>query len=113
MKGLYLDIIKNQDFGFEDEYKINKKRKMYSDNLKIITEDLSSYVYRVNFSYKTRRGNKRQSHRYLVNNELDIADIKVRFLDYVSNYNKEFPYRELSNVEILDVQYEEIKIPLI
>lgn len=112
MKGLYSELIDNQDFGFKDEYHIQKAKSKFDDYSKLITENIKAYVYRINFSYKTKRSNRKQSCRHVVLKDLDKDEAKVNFIEYINNFNKKFPYRELSNVEILDIQCEEIIIPL-
>lgn len=110
---LYKELVNMQSFNFTDQYKIDKKRELFKDDLKLITKEIKVYLFRVNYSYKTIRNNKRTNYKIVVLNENDIAEAKIKFLQYIEEFNNEFPIRKISNVKILDVQSEEMLIPLL
>ncbi|MGL5328352.1 MAG: hypothetical protein ACRDD7_03715 [Peptostreptococcaceae bacterium] len=70
-------------------------------NMKFIEHEEKFNIYKISYTYKTPRGNKKENHKYLIapNN----TDAKFKFLDYINKTNTEKPYRAISNVQILDV----------
>lgn len=72
-------------------------------NDKSVKQDISLNVYKINYSYKTKRGNSKESHRYLVSPTYE--DAEVCFINYINNFNKENEHRMVSNVKILGTAY--------
>ena len=64
-------------------------------------------VYEVKYSYYTKRGNYRVAYKYmfvqLEHEELDM-EIEMAFRDWVTDLNKQKPYRGISNAEILEIR---------
>lgn len=113
MKTYFNELLNTQDFGYKDVNKIDKTRDKYKDNLKLITNEIKLYLFRVDYSYKTQRGNQRENYKTLVMPQCDSELAKSNVIDFINKVNKEFPHRQLSNVKILNSCYEEIIIPLI
>ena len=64
-------------------------------------------LYRVRYSYTTRRGNTRQSEKFFFatageHEELSL-EVEMKLKDWFEDENRERPYRAVSNVEILDI----------
>lgn len=84
----------------EDLLKLNPKQ--------IIFNDIQLDYWKITYNYTTKRGNKKKNIKYMMQSKklnLDKDDIKDDFLKWVSNFNKENPYRALLNVKILNVFY--------
>ena len=71
-------------------------------NMKFIEKDFTFNVYKVTYTYKTNRGNIRENHKYLISEYEESA--KLDFISYINKFNKEKPYRSISNVKILDIE---------
>ena len=56
-------------------------------------------LYRVRYSYTTRRGNTRQSEKFF----FATLEVEMKLKDWFEDENRERPYRAVSNVEILDI----------
>lgn len=110
MKGLYDNIIKQQDFGFTDKEKIIQKLDTYKNKTKLITDKIKVYLYKVEYQYQTKRHNWKSNYKTLVLNTVDEEEAKFQFLEYINKLNNKHPYRALLNVKILNIGYEEIFI---
>lgn len=66
----------------------------------LLYKDLSLPIQRVDFSYETMRGNKREDFRLLFADSLE--KIKTSLLDRILELNKKAPYKALLNVQILN-----------
>lgn len=71
-------------------------------NMKFIEEDYRFNVYKVIYTYKTNRGNPRENYKYLISQNNEEAKLKT--IEYLNKFNREKPYRSISNVKILDVE---------
>ena len=64
-------------------------------------------LYRVRYSYITRRRNHRQVEKYFFATSGEHEDIhfevEMQLKDWFEDENRERPYRAVSNVEILDI----------
>lgn len=64
-------------------------------------------LYRVRYSYTTRRGNIRQSEKFFFatagEHEELALEVEMKLKDWFEEENRERPYRVVSNVEILDI----------
>lgn len=67
--------------------------------LKIIAKEIKFDYWKVSYSYKTMRGNKKEKHNYVIAEDREDAEFKLE--DYISKFNKKYPYRALLNVKIL------------
>ena len=88
------------DIGLDESFEKKLKQDIL---LKFVDCEMKFPIYKVTYSYKTARGNKKENDKYLIAS--DETDAKFRFLDYINEFNKEKPYRAISNVKILDVVY--------
>lgn len=69
-------------------------------NFKFIDNEIRFNVYKVEYSYKTNRGNNKENHRYLIAN--DFGDARIKFIEYINKENNLKPYRTVLNVKILN-----------
>ena len=76
----------------------------------LLTARLSLPVYEVKYSYLTKRGNPRDGTKYFISqnhisDEAEYIDFTVEMAmdDFVSELKREKPYREISNVQILEI----------
>lgn len=109
MKNLFNQIIQEQDFGLSVDSLIEKKKKTFGTLDKLVTDKVVLYAYRINYRYKTKRGNIKINHKILILNQQDKDEAIYRFLLVIENCPK---YKKISNVEILDIQNEELVINL-
>lgn len=70
-------------------------------NMKFIDEEIKFNIYKVIYTYKTARGNKRENHKYTI--AADSEDAKFKCIETINNFNRVNTYRAISNVKILDV----------
>ncbi|MGL4801923.1 MAG: hypothetical protein ACRC18_06630 [Cetobacterium sp.] len=92
--GLSLDL-------YQDEEK--NKELLHDISLKLIPTKINLNIWEIKYSYKTKRGNQKENHKYAI--ATDSTDAKVDFLNYIDKFNNENQHRSLSNVKILDVKY--------
>ena len=85
---------------FYDEEKNSKLRQDL--HAKLINRDLKHEVFQVVYSYKTKRANLKENHKYVVSE--DSTDATYKFVEYINEFNKEYPYRAILNVKILKVK---------
>lgn len=71
-------------------------------NMKYIDYDIKFDVYQVRYTYDTNRHNRRENHKYVIAN--DYEDAKLKFINYINDFNEKKKYRAISNVKILDVE---------
>lgn len=86
---------------FKDEDK--NKELQHELHLKLIPTKVIHNLWEVNFSYKTKRGNKKENNKYVISE--DGTDAKINFINYINEFNKNNQHRELLNVKILNVNY--------
>lgn len=70
-------------------------------NFKFIPTTIKFNIFRINFKYKTVRGNSADSYRYIVAHE--DFDARISFFNYMEQYNEKNSHRAMSNVKILDI----------
>lgn len=71
-------------------------------NFKFIEKKITFKVYKVKYTYKTNKGNPKENEKYLIADYEERA--KLDFIEYINNFNKEKPFRAISNVKILDIE---------
>ncbi|MEG0296794.1 MAG: hypothetical protein RR620_08740 [Clostridium sp.] len=84
---------------FYDEEKNSELRQ--DIHMKLINREIKHEVYKVIYSYKTKRGNIKENHKYVISE--DSEDATFKFLEHINEFNKEYPYRAILNVKILKV----------
>lgn len=68
-----------------------------------LNDDVHITIHRINYSYTTIRGNKKNGVKYLITNSLDPQiNLKEKLDIWVKDFNKNKPYRAISNVKFLD-----------
>lgn len=106
---LFKDILKNSKFDFysnsyEGEFE-NPVKDLLKQHPKQFISDINMNIWKVDYQYTTPRGNRLTGEKFIIeNNNLDNIDIKAKLLDWVSNHNKQFPRKFISNVNILEVK---------
>ena len=93
-KNLKFDLFKDS---------IKNKEVLHEIHLKLIPTKLTHSIWKVNYSYKTIKANKKEHYKFVIAN--DGTDAKFNFIEYINEFNKNNQYRSLSNVKILDVSY--------
>lgn len=86
--------------------------KSYRDFIKklhpaqILTGRLTPPLLEVTYSYVTNRGNYKVAKKYLLlrslHEDVDI-EVDMELRDWVDAQNKAYPYRRISNVQILEI----------
>lgn len=106
-------IISQQDFDFKvnKDYLLNKKRIEFNRQ-KLINNNLKLYLYKITYTYKTNRGNKKENYKIMFNNNIDELEAKYKFIEYINDYNRKHPNRAILNVKILKTSFEEIILQL-
>ena len=73
----------------------------------ILNMQITIPLYRVRYSYMTRRGNIRQSEKFFFatagEHEELALEVEMKLKDWFEDENRARPYRAVSNVEILDI----------
>lgn len=92
--GLTLDFYQEED---------KNKELLHDISLKLIPTKIKHNVWKIIYTYKTKRGNNKENHKFVIAN--DGTDAKLDFLNYINEFNKNNQHRTLSNVKILDVNY--------
>lgn len=60
-------------------------------------------IYKVTYSYVTKRNNKRQGIKYFICNSYNPQkDLTPEMTRYVNDFNNKYPYKQISNVKILE-----------
>lgn len=70
-------------------------------NMKFIEKKTIFKVYKVRYTYKTNKGNPKENYKYLIADYEEQA--KLDFIEYINKFNREKPFRAISNVKILDI----------
>lgn len=68
-------------------------------------------MYKIEYSYTTKRGNRKTGTKYMLANALGMLDeefensimVEGEFMNWVTNFNAKFPFRAISNVKILEI----------
>lgn len=66
----------------------------------LIPSSLNLTLYKVRYMYKTKRGNSRESYYKVIAEDREEAKFKA--ITFLNEFNKKYPYRALSNVNILE-----------
>lgn len=78
----------------------NKTEELLQDiKQKLIQDEITLTFWKVEYSYKTKRGNKKSKYHYFI--AADDEEAKGKFIDYINNINNLYPHRAYLNVEIL------------
>lgn len=80
------------------ELKDQDKREEIEKGI-LVPTSINLVLYKVRYMYKTKRGRQRESY-YKVIAE-DEEDARFKAIEFLNNFNKKYPYRTLSNVNIL------------
>lgn len=72
------------------------------ENIKKIQSTIAINEYVINFSYETKRGNKKEQKRSI--KALDEENAKTNFMIWLMTYNEDFSYRAMLNVKILSIE---------
>lgn len=70
-----------------------------------ISEELNIPIWQVKYKYTTARNNEKEAVKYIFLNEDDWDLVDSEFNEYIEKFNKKYPYKKISNVKILDVEY--------
>lgn len=92
--GLSLDFYQEED---------KNKDLLHDISLKLIPTKIKQNVWKITYSYRTKRGNNKENHKYVIAN--DGIDARIDFLNYINEFNESNKHRSLSNVKILEVSY--------
>lgn len=109
---MFRELINSQNFGYSDELKIKNTREKFNCIDKLLNSNVKLYIYRIEYTYVTKRGNPRENFKILVLNSLDVVEAKKVFLEEMLTENRRREYRAISDILIRKVSYEEIKIEL-
>lgn len=71
----------------------------------LISSEVKVPVWQIKYSYLTARNNEKTSIKYILAAESDYDIVEVEFWEYIKAINENLPYRAISNVEILDIDY--------
>lgn len=93
----FLKQLSGSDSEMQEFLQIHPKQ-LISSNVKIP-------VWRIKYSYLTARNNEKISTKYILAAEFDYDIVEPEFLEYIKEINDSMPYRAISNVEILDIDY--------
>ena len=67
----------------------------------------TQFLYEVEYSYVTVRGNYRKAYKYILlrleHDDLDL-EIEMIFSDWVEELNRKCPYRRILNAQILKIK---------
>jgi hypothetical protein len=85
-----LDFFQDQEK--TDELLQDIKQKFIQDEIKLT-------FWKVEYNYKTKRGNKKSKYHYFIAG--DGEEAKGKFINYIKNISNLYPYRAYLNVEIL------------
>ncbi|WP_417087122.1 hypothetical protein [Hungatella effluvii] len=84
----------------------------------MLTARISVPLYAIRYAYLTVRQNYRITVKYLflsMDHEDFDTEAEIILSDWVSNFNKAHPYRQISNVKILEIRriaYAEIPLQI-
>lgn len=90
-----------------------EKTKKYREFIKklhptqMLTRRLTAPFYEVEYSYMTVRDNIKKKKKYvLLRMEHDDLDLEIEMMlkDWVEEHNCKYPYRKISNVDILEIR---------
>lgn len=112
MKNLFKKLLDIQNFGFTDEYKIEKRKELFKETDKLLNDNVKVYCFRVNYSYFTKRKNFKENCKIIVLNINDKDEAKMKVIEEINNFNNKYPYKAISNVKILGIDSEDLLIPL-
>lgn len=73
----------------------------------ILNNRLTIPLYRIEYSYMTKRGNIRKAEKYFFSIHGEHREImmetEMQLQDWIDKENRDKPYRAISNVTILDI----------
>lgn len=84
-----------------DFYQDKSKTNDVIDNIqsKFLPDEIMFSFYRIEFSYKTIRGNNKGNVKYDI--AVDEDDAKFKFIEYINKFNRQYSFRPYLNVKIL------------
>lgn len=91
-----------------DFYTDPEKNKKALEDIKknLINKTIKLKIYKIDYTYKTKRGNKKMFHKYFMSAiEKDETDIRFEFIEFINSYNTTFPNKPYLNVKILKCGY--------
>ena len=71
----------------------------------IVNEEIVIPVWKIEYKYKTARGNPKKAIKYLFLKEDGWDMVDNEFMKYIEQQNEKSPERMISNVEILDAEF--------
>ncbi|AEB77240.1 hypothetical protein ADU80_09765 [Clostridium botulinum] len=107
----FQDIIDNSKFDFfadryEGKFSNPKEEILKIHPRKILIDDISFDYWKIDFTYKTNRGNKKSKEKLMIVKKDEYKeDVKFKFIDHINNWNKQHPSKPLLNVQILNMFY--------
>ncbi len=108
----FLDIAKFSDCTLPIDITKDVKSELHDMHPSMFIGDrLTVCLFKVTYRYTTKRGNKRENYKILLTNDtigLDAYEseimVETKFQNWISDFNFAFPFKAISNVEILDIQ---------
>lgn len=77
----------------------------YCHPLQIANKEITIPVWKIEYKYKTARGNPKKAIKYLFLKEDGWDMVDNEFMKYIEQQNEKSPERKISNVEILDAEF--------
>ena len=74
--------------------------------LQMLSSNIVIPLFEISYSYTTIRGNHKKAKKYVFLQDHEEIDIEIELLmkDWVEDYNRQRPYRKISNVQILGIR---------
>ena len=107
---MFADLCDFAEVGINGTFPETEKYRLMLKNLhpkQILNMQISVPLYKVRYSYITKRGNYREGNKYFFANlgeheEIDI-EIQLKLTDWFDEEKRVKPYCAVSNVKILDI----------
>lgn len=71
----------------------------------IVSDEIPVPVWKVVYKYTTKRENQKTAKKYILLEESSWDLVSSEFMKYIEEFNKQYPERKISNVEILDTEF--------
>lgn len=100
--------MKIQEFLKELKYKETNKnieRVKLSHPLQWVETTISIPVWEIRFRYRSRNKYKEHIKYIIASKEICNNKIEEYFNTYINKYNKKYPFRAMSSIEILDMSF--------
>lgn len=74
--------------------------------LQMLSSNIVIPLFEISYSYTTIKGNHKNAKKYVFLQDHEEIDIEIELLmkDWVEDYNRQRPYRKISNVQILEIR---------